>query len=216
MSELKPSKKAIQAVHKVAKEAFRTDLWLRVDIDQKDDLEDFGNFQMEHRDGWEQTNQFICLWRERIVEIAQEEALRGKLKADLIGDPDWEAWYNQIFIPLKEEFWDEWEDVAGLYEKWQEIKSRKYPDRTKMASIGTAFEVHLKDCKKMAISGIRFAKGCCIGEWTGRKFLNSYIYKHKITEVREIWIDDFGKVFIWLENLKLDEVAIITNTCNLA
>ena len=80
------------------------------EIKDTDTLADLGEISQRHRSAWEQTDHFRLLYGERLASLADAQEHR-------FGPMEWEARYYELYLPLKEAFWDEWEDRIGFWGK---------------------------------------------------------------------------------------------------
>lgn len=122
--EIEPSQRAFEAVRRLAREAFRTDGWMTPVVEDlmDEDTDDIGQLVTEHRSQWEQTCQFEILWGARISEIVdQQEARFVRLGLHV----RWEDRYYGLYEPLKEEFWEVWEQKHKLVEQINEALANK-------------------------------------------------------------------------------------------
>jgi hypothetical protein len=112
--EIKPSERALEAARKLARDAVNRDHWLspypEEDIQDTDTLADLGEICLRHRDSWEQTDHFRLLYGARLSQLADAQERR-------FGQLEWEQRYYELYLPLKEAFWDEWEDRSGFWGK---------------------------------------------------------------------------------------------------
>lgn len=112
--DIRPSERALAAARKLARDAVKRDHWLQPypeeDIRDTDTPADLGEISERHRDGWEQTDHFHLLYGTRLSELADTQERR-------FGPMEWEERYYELYLPLKEAFWDEWEDRSGLWGK---------------------------------------------------------------------------------------------------
>ena len=123
VKEHKPSKKALISAARLARKMYREDTWIRPSIEDNDLEEvgsDYGQFTLVHREGWEQTNQ-CQQWINQLTDLSEAEAERLKIpRID-----NWERWFYSIHCPMKDAFWDAWEEKAKLYEAWETAKNAK-------------------------------------------------------------------------------------------
>jgi hypothetical protein len=112
--EIKPSGRALAAARKLARDAVKRDHWLspypEEDIRDADTLADLGDISERHRSSWEQTDHFHLLYGTRLSQLADAQECR-------FGQLEWEERYYGLYLPLKEVFWDEWEDKSGFWDK---------------------------------------------------------------------------------------------------
>ena len=120
--DIKPSERALAAARKLARDAVRRDHWLlphpEEDIQDTDTLADLGEISERHRSGWEQTDHFHLLYGRRLSDLANAQMRR-------FGPMEWEERYYNLYLPLKDAFWDEWEDKAGFWEKAEKALSER-------------------------------------------------------------------------------------------
>jgi hypothetical protein len=120
--DIQPSERALEAARKLARDAVKRDHWLspcpEEDIQDTETLADLGEISQRHRDGWEQTDHFQLLYGKRLTELADAQERR-------FGPMDWEERYYELYLPLKEAFWDEWEDKSGFWEKAEKAMAER-------------------------------------------------------------------------------------------
>lgn len=100
--------------------AAQHDNWMEPCFDDITKADDYGEFENQHRRGWEETNHFEYYYDRKLQDWSIEAAMLDgvdKLK-------NWEGWYHGYYDPLKEEFWEAWEEEVGLYEKWEEAQKK--------------------------------------------------------------------------------------------
>lgn len=114
MATTGPSKRALNEARKLAREAAKDDNWMEP-VPEEHDEEDYGDFVEAHRGQWEQTCHFDHFYREKLIALADAQAARF----NVFQAEDWEAWYYGFVIPIKEAFWEEWEEKVNLLEKWE-------------------------------------------------------------------------------------------------
>jgi len=123
--EIQPSKRALEAARKLARDVVKRDHWLsphpEEEIKDSNTLADLGEISQRHRDGWEQTDHFQLLYGTRLNELADAQERR-------FGQLEWEERYYNLYLPLKEAFWDEWEDKSGFWEKAEKALNEKEPN----------------------------------------------------------------------------------------
>lgn len=114
---------ALDKARKLARKAAREDHWLSPSDNAIEEYNaDYGDFEQQHRDEWEQTTHFQVLYIEALCEISEADA--EKQGVDRI--KSWDLWYNNFQLEVKEAFWDEWEEKVKLYEFWEEnVKTAK-------------------------------------------------------------------------------------------
>ena len=112
--EIKPSNRALDAARKLARDAVKRDHWMlpcpEEEIKDTDTLADLGEISQRHRDAWEETDHFRLLYGNRLSHLADAQEQR-------FGPMEWEQRYYELYLPLKEAFWDEWEDRIGFWGK---------------------------------------------------------------------------------------------------
>ncbi len=117
MRDIKPSERAFARVRKMAREAAKTDNWLTVELD---DLRGHDDLALEHRAGWEQTCHWEHYYGSAISTIADSQARR-------FGELSWEEQYWGLYDPLKDAFWETWEEAVGF---WEAVNERETADAT--------------------------------------------------------------------------------------
>lgn len=111
-----PSRQALESARDLARTASKSDKWMEPDLENLGD--DYGEFTDTHQAGWEETEHFRHYYGRELDKLANQEAERlGFSKLD-----DWDKWYYALYVPLKDAFWDEWEEKVGLDAKWEEAR----------------------------------------------------------------------------------------------
>ena len=118
--EVKPSERALIQVRKMARKAAKTDNWLKPCSDglvlTRED--DYGDFSQAHQEAWEQTQHFSTSYADPLRDLADKQAERfGFTSLD-----DWETWHYNLYCPLKDTFWEEWEARVNLSQLWEDYK----------------------------------------------------------------------------------------------
>jgi hypothetical protein len=98
----------------LAKYAAANDHWMRPCI-EREDLSDPGRCSMEHRSGWEQTDHFTILYHDKLRDIAEVAARDLGLR----WSDHWEQCWYGLLEPLKDIFWDEWEEAVNFYQVYE-------------------------------------------------------------------------------------------------
>lgn len=112
--DIKPSNRALEAARKLAQDAVKRDHWMlpypEEEIEGTDTLADLGEISQRHRDAWEETDHFRLLYGARLSELADAQECR-------FGQMEWEERYYELYLPLKEAFWEEWENRSGFWDQ---------------------------------------------------------------------------------------------------
>lgn len=104
-------------MRKIARDAVKNDNWMRPVVERTDDLEDYGQFAMGHRESWEGTSQYQCQYGYQISCIIDEQMEAGAA-ADFVEGR------IALLEELTDMFWDEWEARARLFEAWKKAKEK--------------------------------------------------------------------------------------------
>lgn len=88
--------------------------------------EDFGIYQIEEQEGWEQTDHFDILYRQEMIRFGYEDAYAQGFDEDDFSEPGL-AFHEMFLEPLKEEFWEQWASTHKLYEFWKKNVKGKTP-----------------------------------------------------------------------------------------
>jgi hypothetical protein len=111
-----PSRNAFNTAAKLGRFAAKNDGWMEpvAEARHRDALTDFGQFEQEQINGWEETCHFEHYYGRPLSDLAEQQARRQGLdKAD-----NWETWYYTFYLPLRDEFWECWCARVNLYEFW--------------------------------------------------------------------------------------------------
>jgi hypothetical protein len=112
--EHKATKTSLRAAAVLGRRMFRQDKWIEPVFDSDDNYDDYGVFADEHRSGWEETNQ-CQRWIDQLCDLSEDAALRQGIDRN----GNWEKWFYNFHIPMKEAFWDAWEEATKMAEKWE-------------------------------------------------------------------------------------------------
>jgi len=115
-----PSETALDKAAALAIHAARHDTWMHPCVDEHDDEEDYGNFTQAHQDGWEQTAHFDQAYRDKLMQYAADDAVRFEIYRDSPGL----MFHEGFYIPLKERFWEVWEEKIKMYPKWEKHRAK--------------------------------------------------------------------------------------------
>lgn len=115
------SDKDLNAAARLGRRMAKEDTWITPVYEDKDDYENFGEFTMHHRGGWEETCQFGLLWDERLRNLVDAAADRYYISSTA----DWQSWHYGFYEPMKEALWDAWEAKVKLYEGWEKERKRR-------------------------------------------------------------------------------------------
>ena len=116
MKEIKGYKTAVAKVRRMARV---NDGWMTPTTDDPREPEswtDYGYWIQEEINGWEQTCHFGILYGTPMVDMAHELAEKNRLYG--------EHWL-EIWLDLKDEFWEAWADTHKAYEFWCENVRRQ-------------------------------------------------------------------------------------------
>jgi hypothetical protein len=101
------------AAAKVRKLARQHDTWMLPTTDEpreKESRTDFGAWLDEESQGWEETDHFQHYYGGEITALAHHVADLNHLEG--------EAWLD-VWLGLKEEFWDEWASKHNAADHWE-------------------------------------------------------------------------------------------------
>lgn len=108
------SQTAFSKACKLAIDAAKNDSWMEP-LPQEHHEKDYSEFTQAHQAAWEETNHFEVFYYRPLKDLADQQARRFKFDKE----NNWEMWYYEFFLPLKDAFWEEWEEKVGLHEKWK-------------------------------------------------------------------------------------------------
>lgn len=117
LKELKPSKAVLAKVRKLA---HNDDNWMTPTDDNftKEAKKDFGEYEGEHQQAWEETCHFDHFYRQPITELGYRDAYKqGFVEADY-SEPAL-AFHEMFLQPLLTAFWEEWAEVWELHKYWE-------------------------------------------------------------------------------------------------
>jgi hypothetical protein len=112
----KLTQKALAQARKMGREAAKEDGWMEP-LPEEHDETDYGEFTDAHREGWEQTNHFWHYYGQPLYDLAHEEAEKKGVTPQTTREYG-VAVHESFYCPLKDEFWEVWEEKVKLYEKW--------------------------------------------------------------------------------------------------
>lgn len=122
----RPSQRAFEQARKLARYAAKHDNWMRpvAEWKESESTSDYGSFETELIDGWEETTQFQILYGSPLSHLAEQQSKRfGIDKHD--GERSWEIHYYQMYCPLRDEFWREWCEKKQTLRFWREFVENK-------------------------------------------------------------------------------------------
>ena len=105
-----PSKRAYDAVRKLAREAARNDHWMVPELDGLDGADDIST---AHRESWQQTCHWEHYYGTAISRIVDQQERRFCAPGESL---DCEARYFRLYEPLLDAFWEEWEEKSGFWD----------------------------------------------------------------------------------------------------
>lgn len=118
--ELSPTAAALEKARKLAS---KSDDWMTPSGEfSAEARDDYGLFEIEEQEGWEQTCHFDVLYRQKLTEIGYADAYaQGFDEAD---HQEPALYFHELFLlPLKEVFWERWAEIHHLYEFWEKNKT---------------------------------------------------------------------------------------------
>ena len=115
-----PSKTCLEKARRLARDAAKNDNWMEAVVEEAKEYDDYGEFTQRHQERWEETCHFDHYYRTQLEELAHGQNRQYQRKTGVV--LAWEGWYYAFFLPLKEAFWEEWEEKVGLYKKWEEAR----------------------------------------------------------------------------------------------
>ena len=113
--EVKPSKEALEKAVAFGKQVAYNG-WITPIPEEhyEEEGDDPGNISQSHREQWEQTTVFDLLCADHLSDLTDAEEIR--ISGDIGGLNHLElARYEGIFIPLKDAFWEAWEEEVDFY-----------------------------------------------------------------------------------------------------
>ena len=102
---IEATKGAIAKAFALGRLAAKEDGWLAPSFDGLEQYPEFGDFQLYHRESWEQTDQFQVGWLDRIIAISEPDANRQGI---FMHTSNHMTWYEGFQVPCREAFWELW------------------------------------------------------------------------------------------------------------
>jgi len=115
--ELSPRAAALDKARKLAS---LDDGWMNPVDDKCSDegAEDFGTFEIEQQEGWEETCHFQELYGRQLRDIGYEDAYAQGF--DESEHREAALYFHEVFyLPLKEAVWERWAELHNLLEFWE-------------------------------------------------------------------------------------------------
>jgi hypothetical protein len=116
-----PAQKALAQARKMGREAARKDRWMKP-LPEDHDEPDYGDFTNAHREGWEQTDHSWHYYGQPLYDLAHEGAAKKGVTPQTVREYGVVA-HESFYCPLKDEFWEVWEEGVKLYEKWAKTRA---------------------------------------------------------------------------------------------
>jgi hypothetical protein len=118
-ASVKPSHSALRRAAELGCDMARHDSFFRPDVSRASRYDDYWRFRNAHREQWEQTDRFVRVWLDKLFVIAEKERKRLGLRMD-DSIAAWDAWYNQLVMPMKRLLWEAWEQSCDLPARYAE------------------------------------------------------------------------------------------------
>jgi len=112
--EVEPSQASLKDARNMGREAAAQDAWMTpLPEEHLDEGDDLGNISQAHREGWEQTTHFQVYYGDKLSDLTDAEEARIAGDFGVMGTM---SRYEGLYVPLKDAFWDAWEEASGFYE----------------------------------------------------------------------------------------------------
>jgi hypothetical protein len=121
LRDISPSKEALAKARKMGEEAAKNDTWMEPlpeEHIQDDDPDDVGTMSEEHKDAWCGTEHFQHHYGRPLSDLTDEEEERITGEVGGLSHIDLGR-YEGLYIPLRDAFFDAWEEGVKFYEKAQ-------------------------------------------------------------------------------------------------
>jgi hypothetical protein len=117
VKELSPRAAVLQKARKLAS---AKDGWMSPTDDNisAEAAEDFGTFEIEQQEGWEQTCHFDLLYGNPLRDMGYKDAYAQGF--DESEHQEAALYFHELFyVPLKDAFWEAWAEAHNLYAFWE-------------------------------------------------------------------------------------------------
>lgn len=158
IESIAPSPAAIRLAIKLGGEMAARDAEVRPDLSNASRYANYLRFRDAHREKWEHSDHFIETWQERLSDVADNEGRRLGLRQDDAMQA-WETVYNDLMVPLRNLFWEEWERRQELPARF--AQAGRLRPRAKPQTMTPRFEAvsNLEEARTQYALGVRYETG---------------------------------------------------------
>lgn len=115
---IKPSAWAMKRAAQLGVMMARRDRHFRPYMVAASRFDGYVRFRNGHRELLERSDRFLR-WQERLFSLSEKEGKRLGLRMD-DSMASWDAWYSRVVVPLKNRFWEAWEERWRLPSRFAE------------------------------------------------------------------------------------------------
>jgi hypothetical protein len=116
--DIRPSREAIESARLMGTKAAEEDTWFFPCPEQHLEEGDTGSISEAHKDSWCQTAHFHIFYGDRLTDLTDDEEERISGSVGGLNHLNL-ARYEGLYIPLRDAFFEAWEEASGFYPKLQ-------------------------------------------------------------------------------------------------